>query len=178
MAGDELRQSPQPSAGTKSRALRFSRCTSFARSNPMRIYSIARQYPFRLLLTLGAFGLTTLSDAAKAQDEVFTVFSPRQTTREQVGRDAFTGAPIEKDTVSEQVAYRDLNLSKASDVDELDRRVREAAEDVCSALDRLAFTYSGEAHRNCVTKAIKTTGEQIDAAVATANRGYGNADRP
>jgi len=144
----------------------------------MRIYSIARQYPCRLLLALGAFSLTTLSTIAEAQNEPLVVFSPRQVTREQVGRDSVTGAPIEKTTVSEPVAYKDLDLSKVSDVDELSKRVREAVEDVCTELDRLQFSYSSEAHRNCVRKALKSAGEQIDAAVATANKGYGNADRP
>jgi len=143
----------------------------------MRIYSIARQYPLRLLFALGAFSLV-IPIAAKAQDEALTVFSPRQITREEVGRDSVTGAPIEKDTVSEQVAYGDLDLSRSSNVDELDKRVREAAEGVCSELDRMASWYSGEAHRNCVRQALKSAGDQIDAALARVNRGYGNADHP
>jgi UrcA family protein len=142
----------------------------------MRIYSIARLYPLRLLFTFAALGLI-MPNIAKAQDESLTIFSPRHVTREEVGRDGFTGAPIEETAVSELVAYGDLDLSKASDVDELGKRVREAAEDVCSELDR-ELSYSGEEHRNCVRSAMKSAHKQIDAALATANRGYGNADRP
>ncbi|HUO91537.1 MAG TPA: UrcA family protein [Rhizomicrobium sp.] len=143
----------------------------------MRIYSIARQYLLRHLFALGAF-ILIVPNTTQAQDEALTVFSPRQITHERLGRDSVSGAPIEKTTVSEQVAYRDLDLSKSSDVDRLDERLKEAAESVCSELDRLSFSYSGEVHRNCVRNALRSAGKEVDAAVASANRGYGNADKP
>jgi UrcA family protein len=156
----------------------------------MRIYSIARQHASWLALAFATFGLIVLSDTTMAQeatptqaaptaqaDEV-TVTAPREVTRTRVGRSGI-GAPVEEVSVSERVAYNDLDLKKSSDVDVLNKRIKDAAEDSCSELDRLFPTStSSRMHRDCVFKAVKVASLQIEAAVAAAGGKYGNADVP
>lgn len=146
----------------------------------MRNHSVVRQRSVGLISMLAAFGVVALTNIASAQQsEEVTVVAPREITREQVGRSSSTGAAIEDITVSLEVAYRDLDLKKSADVDTLNKRIRDAAEDGCSELDKLLpLTGTSATHRDCIRKAVRSASAQIDAAVATAGKGYGNADHP
>jgi UrcA family protein len=138
----------------------------------MHAYRTARQHLPRLAFVLAALGLTLLSDAAIAQPDESTVVSPREVTREQVGRSATTGAPIEDVVVTQQITYSDLNLNKPADVNELNDRIKDAAQDSCSELDRiLPQTSSIRVRWECVRRAVRSANAQVNAAVA--NQGYG-----
>jgi UrcA family protein len=140
----------------------------------MHAYPVARQHLPRLAFMLTALGLTLLSDAAMAQPDESTVVAPREVTREQVGRSATIGAPIEDTIISQQIAYNDLDLKNAADVSELNNRIRDAAQYSCSELDRFfPQTRSIRVRWDCVRKTIRSANSQVDAAVASAGQGYG-----
>jgi len=155
----------------------------------MRLYSNAR---YALVLA----GFVVLSTAALAQQlppqnepvtptpptplstpsqpEQVTVTAPREVTRTRVGRSRI-GAPIEDITISEPVAFNDLNLKNPSDVEQLNQRVRDAAADGCDEIDRLyPLTRSVDTRRDCIRRAVRSASAQVDAAVAAA-RGYGGS---
>ncbi|HUO91538.1 MAG TPA: UrcA family protein [Rhizomicrobium sp.] len=158
----------------------------------MNIYSNARQHV--AYAALAAFGVIALSNIAIAQTtpessaptaaptnqatEV-TVTAPREVTRTRVGRSNI-GAPIEDVAVTERVNIQDLDLKKTADVDELNRRVREAAADSCSELDRLfPLVPSSQTRRDCIRRAMRGANAQIEAAVAASGGRYGgNAEQP
>lgn len=142
----------------------------------MHAYPTARQHLPRLTFVLAALGLMLSSEAAIAQSDDNTVVVQRDVTREQVGRSATTGAPIEDITVSLQIAYNDLNLKKAADVDELNNRIRDAARNSCSELDRFfPQTSSFRLRRECIRRAVRSASAQVEAAVAGAGTGYGGS---
>jgi UrcA family protein len=119
------------------------------------------------------FGLALASNAALAQPStpVATVVAPHE-----VGRWASTGTPVEQFSDIQNVEYGDLNLNKPSDVDELKRRVADAARAGCAELDRLyppAVYLPAQTNRHCVNNAIVASTSQIDSAVAAASRTAG-----
>jgi UrcA family protein len=145
----------------------------------MKICGAARQHATRTAFAIAALGSILLSDVAIAQPEDVSVAVPREIVRQQVGRSFSTGAPIEDVTIINQVAYNDLDLRKATDVNTLNARVEAAASEGCSELDRIfPFTASFRSRLECMRRAIDTTTAQINAALAADGRGYGNADHP
>jgi UrcA family protein len=145
----------------------------------MKICDAARRHTTRTAFAIAAFGSMLLSDMAIAQPEDVSVAAPREIIRQQVGRSFTTGGPIEDVTIIRQVAYNDLDLRKATDVDTLNARVEAAAREGCAELDRIfPFTATRRSRRECMRNAIDSTTAQIYAALAADGRGYGNADHP
>jgi UrcA family protein len=89
-------------------------------------------------LTIMPMEMRTAQAATKAVPEEVTVSGPYTITRQDVGRMAGTGGWEEKEklSVSKQVAFSDLDLSKPADVDTLKDRVKKTAREVCRELDR------------------------------------------
>jgi UrcA family protein len=110
-------------------------------------------------LTILPVTLTSTPAAAKAETEQVTVAGPYTVTRQDIGRIAGTGGWEEKEklSVSKQVSYSDLDLSKPTDVDVLKDRVKHAARDVCRELSRRfpATIYIPVDSDNCVHDATK-----------------------
>jgi UrcA family protein len=72
-------------------------------------------------------------------------------------------------TLSRAISYADLNLSKASDVSELETRVRNTAREVCQELDRQFPKSAGEYVRgkeDCVQRAVNGGLQQVRQVTA------------
>lgn len=109
-------------------------------------------------------------DEDRALDEI-TVYAPR----EVVGRSPTTGAPIERVTVSRVVSVRDLDLRTEWGVDELTRRVREAAVSACREIEaNEPFVLDDD--RSCYREALDRAMVQVDAAISGA-QAYAYVDR-
>jgi UrcA family protein len=158
----------------------------------MGIYSIARRQAAPFVLVLAAFGFIAQnnptmaqnattdqnaplrgSDTSAATEEVPVTAPARELVRRTVGRTR-SAARVEEVTITHQVGYNDLDLKKAADVDELNRRVRTAAEESCAELDRLfPATKSRRATRECVNRAVGQATPRITAAVSGSGGRYG-----
>ncbi len=66
------------------------------------------------------------------------------------------------------VSFADLDLQKESDIDELDKRIEDAAKESCKALSetRRLPLWGDAAHRRCVREAIKSTDDELKTAFA------------
>jgi len=115
---------------------------------------------------------------AASQEEQVTVDGP-YTVQTQVTKRAMQGR-MEEETisVSQKVAYSDLDMSRQSDVDKLRDRVRTAAKDSCRELERRfpSAVYIPDRTRfECVRDATSQAMAQVDAvasrSVAQANTG-------
>jgi UrcA family protein len=93
------------------------------------------------------------------------------TGRVQVtGLDSDDGIPTEQFEIQRVVGYADLDLSSASGVAELERRVNEAARQVCRELvsaDPIDLA-DGDGNLGCVRDATDGAMEQVNAAITTA----------
>lgn len=102
------------------------------------------------------------ADPGTVLDDI-TVYAPR----EIVGRSPTTGAPIERVTASRVVVVRDLDLRTEQGVDELVRRVREAASAACREIDD-ANPLVLDDDRSCYREAMDGAMAQVDAAISGA----------
>jgi UrcA family protein len=105
--------------------------------------------------------------------EQMTIIAPYVHHR-TIGR-SYTGAPVEELSLSRVVDYSDLDLSRWTDVQVLDDRVRQAAYAACYRLDReypesLYPSYQSS-DRDCVARATNEGMAQARFVVAQAN-GY------
>jgi UrcA family protein len=118
-------------------------------------------------LGVGSLGLAG-SVMAQTVGEV-TVVAPH-VVRETVGRSP-TGTPIEMVTLSRQVGYGDLDLTKASDVQAFKDRVNETAKQACAQIDSLyplGMSLPDPANANCVAEAAAGGLAQVDMVMAVA----------
>lgn len=128
---------------------------------------------------LVATGFVLKSDPANAQqpgeeqtnqviDEIIEVGAPIE--RQQVGPTDAAGMRTEIIELKRQVSYADLDLTKHSDVIELEKRVEISAKESCEKLEEMyPFPPSGLAGiRRCTKKAIENSEEGIQAAIAAA----------
>lgn len=124
---------------------------------------------------------------AASQEEQVTVDGP-YTVQHQVTKRAMQGR-MEEETisVSQQVGYSDLDMSRQSDVDRLRDRVRTAAKDSCRELERRfpsAVYIPDKTRFECVREATSQAMAQIDAvasrsmAQANTGRAVARADVP
>ncbi len=122
-----------------------------------------------LLLAAIAGGLVPIGAPAQAQaqtgasEPTITITAPRRTRLPS--RSVNEG--IELLSLSAAVGYRDLNLRTPDGRTALEKRVRDAAQEVCQELDR---KYPGGTPdvRTCARDAHASAKRQIDAAVAKA----------
>ena len=134
---------------------------------------------------LGGFGVallillpgTTAPAWAARESERITV-APPYTVRQEVTSRAMNGEIGEqKLSVSQQVSYADLDLSKHADVETLRERVRAAAKDSCRELNRRypKAAYIPVTNDTCARDAARDGLARVDAitaqSVASANTG-------
>jgi len=119
-----------------------------------------------LILAVGALvGVTIGSECAVAQTtEEITVTAPRM-VQKSVGR-TYSGVPVQETSISYQLSYADLDLTKTAGVSELDRRIEIMAKQACNGLDNLN-PLSGK-DPTCVRNAINSTADQRKHAIAAA----------
>jgi len=163
----------------------------------MRVYANARQQVVSAVLAV--CGAVALGSAAIAQnahaeqnapteeaapatptDAVSVAAEARELVNRTVGRSPSTASRTEEVSIGEEVSYSDLDFKKQADVDEFNRRVREAAEESCAELDRLfPGTRSSRRTRECVNRAISASSAQVAAVIARGGGRYGgNAGQP
>ena len=128
---------------------------------------------------VGALAMPIGSAAAQttyrttATVEQMTVIAPRVQHR-TIGR-SDTGIPIEEMSLSHVVDYSDLDLSRSTDIQRLDYRIRQAAYAACSDLNHeypeALYPSYQSSDRSCVARATDEGMAQARWAVAQAN-GY------
>ena len=112
----------------------------------------------------GVSCVDAVSAQARPSQEEVTVESP-YTIRQQVLKPAMFGQmPETQVSVDEDVSYSDLDLSKATDLDTLKGRIRQAARDSCNELDRKfpRTIYIPVNDRNCVKDAANQALARLD----------------
>lgn len=119
-----------------------------------------------VILAVGALvGVAMASESAIAQaTEEITVTAPR-IIEKSVGHTP-SGIPIREISISYQLSYADLDLTKTAGVSELERRIDTMAKEACGALDNLKPLGPKDSH--CVAKAIESAADQKKQAIATA----------
>ena len=132
----------------------------------------------RIVAGLAAGGLAVmgsmLGGVAVAQETVtttdsVTVEAPR-VFRQEIGRTS-SGIPIEEISLSNRVAFSDLDLRNPGDVEELQRRVNVAAWQGCRELDWRypdSFYPPVGGRSDCVRDAVASAMDQVNAAVTAA----------
>lgn len=114
-------------------------------------------------------GLMMTGNATLAQPmETIVVTAPRVVHQTIVTGRSPTGATIEETTISRNVTFDDLDLSKAHDADALRTRVRDTARDLCAELDKL-FPFEPK-DTNCVKKSADRAMIQADQLIAEAHK--------
>lgn len=108
------------------------------------------------ICTLTAFG----QRAHAAELDPITISAPEL---HRVGREAATGAPIDKVTVQARIAVDSETLKNDSGVVLLKDRVVQAAQQACAAADR-----TEPDDGTCVRAAVKAAKPQVDAVIAHA----------
>jgi UrcA family protein len=119
-----------------------------------------------VILAMGALvsaSMATESAWAQAPEEI-TVTAPRA-IQNTVGRGP-TGISIQEISLSYQLSYADLDLTKTAGVSELDRRIKTIAKEACKALNNLNPLNPKDPR--CVTNAINGTADQRKHAIAAA----------
>jgi UrcA family protein len=121
-------------------------------------------YGALFILGCGVSCVDVVSAQAQPDEEQVTVESP-YTIRQQVVQRAIHGEMQQtRISVDQNVSYADLDLSKAADLDTMKDRIRQAAKDSCSELDRRfpRTTYIPVADRNCVNDAENQAFARLD----------------
>ncbi len=111
--------------------------------------------------------LATASNCAIAQEQQLaqiTVTAPRE-VHKVVGKST-AGVPIESISLSYQVTFSDLDLTRPAGVSELERRIDTMAKAACVDLDKLYPRKPSDQH--CVTRAIASAADQKKQAIASA----------
>lgn len=133
------------------------------------------------LALLGVAASGALASAAMAQDSVTSSALATASITQSEGF-VVTGRPfishIQKVgrragdvtmSLQRSVSYRDLDLRRRDDVDELWRRIDSAAVGLCQALES-EFPDGVEPGHGCVPEAVDGTTGQVDGAVSRATR--------
>jgi UrcA family protein len=111
-------------------------------------------------LALGALAIMSAGAQAADPDEI-TISAPSVRT---VGREAATGAPIEKVTVKASIKFDPVTLTTNSGVALLKDSVFESARKACET-NSLSIS---DDDNSCVRDAVKSAQAQVDAAIARA----------
>ena len=117
-------------------------------------------------------GITAPAWAAR-EDERITVSGPYTVRQEITQRNMGGQMQEQKLSVSQDVSYADLDLTRHADVEKLRERVNAAAKDSCKELDRRfpVSTYIPVTTRSCARDAAREALAQVDtiAAQSVAN---------
>ena len=130
--------------------------------------TFTRRSTHLFLFSAGALaGLAAASNCAIAQEQQLaqiTVTAPRE-VHKVVGKST-AGVPIESISLSYDVTFSDLDLTKPAGVSELDRRIDTMAKAACTDLDKLYPRKPSDQH--CVARAIASAADQKKQAIAAA----------
>lgn len=149
--------------------------------NKLKSQSLVRTR--RAALTLGAVvGVLAIANHPVFAQEVSTtpesaeevrVVAPGIVQRKIVGRTTI-GAPIEVISLSRSLSYRDLDLSRQSDVDELETRIWDTARVACRQLDKLypdgSLYQQIPSDQNCVETATSEAMNEAHLVIAATNQ--------
>ena len=112
-------------------------------------------------------------DASRGDSSSITVYSPLRTETHR----SPDGTAERVLTSSSAVYYDDLNLRTQWGRDQLDDRIKLAAEQTCDYLDDLyPLDSSSTSSFECVKKAVRNARPQVYLAVANFDRGYAYND--
>jgi len=117
--------------------------------------------------TLGGTTMALAQQATDEAEEVVVIGAP--ITRQEEGR-SYTGMPKEVIELKRQISYADLDLTKDADVQTLQTRIHDVAEESCQKLAEmfpLKFIDQGEVGR-CVDDAVASSKDQVQAAIDAA----------
>jgi UrcA family protein len=122
--------------------------------------------PFSLCIALATVALAAGSELAWAADrpsqDKVSVQGP-YTIRQHVTDGRAGWGHVEKVSITQQVSYADLDLSRASDISVLKDRINRAARDNCNKLRRSYPEFShGTLSRDCVADAVRSTSARVD----------------
>jgi UrcA family protein len=120
--------------------------------------------PLAAIAALIAVAPNAPAVAKDGAQNAITVTAPR-VRRE--GRDS-AGIPVQTVSIDALVDYSDLDLQTAAGRDQLQERVRAAAEDSCAWLDELYPLDDTTDPADCVRRAVGTASSQIDEAILDA----------
>ena len=120
---------------------------------------------FRKLAVLtAAAGCTLASQGVLAQAmEVVTV----EAVREIVVGKSTIGAPIKEMTIRSRVSYADLDLTTATGVDTLSKRIKDTATSTCKEI-KVDVPVDGWTVDRCIKEAVDDATVQVNKAVAEA----------
>jgi UrcA family protein len=120
---------------------------------------------FRKLAVLTvAAGCTLASQGVLAQAmEVATV----EAVREIVVGKSTIGAPIKEMTIRSRVSYADLDLTTATGVDTLSKRIKDTATSTCKEI-KVDVPVDGWTVDRCIKEAVDDAMVQVNKAVAEA----------
>ncbi len=117
---------------------------------------------------LGATFALTGSGAGAQPLETIVVTAPRIVQQTIVTDRTPTGTPVETTTISRNVAFSDLDLTKHTDVEELKMRVKTTATDLCSELDKLFPLQPKD--ETCAQKSEDRAMVQVDSLISDAQK--------
>ncbi len=86
-----------------------------------------------------------------------TVIAPRQ-----IGRDAATGAAIERVSMQADIHYSDLDLKSAKGAAEFEKRVRESAKAMCEELEK-NYPVGTPDSITCTNEAVRKVESRVKA---------------
>ena len=111
-------------------------------------------------------------DSDRADASTITVYSPLRVETQRRG-----GQTERVMTSSRSVFYDDLNLRTQWGRDQLDDRIKLAAEQTCDFLDNVdPFMNSSSSNFDCVRKAVRDARPQVYLAIANYDREYAYND--
>lgn len=125
--------------------------------------------PARLAVLSSLLGaaFAVAGSAAQAQPiETITVTAPRIVQQTITTGRTYTGTPVETTTISRNVNFGDLNLTKHADVEKLKMRVKDTAKDLCKELDKLYPLQPKD--ETCVRKSEDRAMVQVNNAIKEA----------
>lgn len=116
-------------------------------------------------LALVAIGCVITGGPVVAQ-QISEIIVEAPYLRQQVGRTS-SGSPIELITLTKRVGYADLNLALQADVEQLNKRINDTAEEACKQIKSLYPLDPSDP--TCVKKAVDGGMAQAKVAIAAAS---------
>jgi UrcA family protein len=130
---------------------------------------------FAFLLTMGLLCtdpvLAQDSDEVKDEAGIEEIRVEAPAVNRKVTARGPNGYTTEVIQLHRQVIYADLDLTKGSDIEELEKRLEMSAKEACEALKQLfpkGQKNAGDVYR-CTRHAIEHSEKEFDSVVATAN---------
>ena len=119
-----------------------------------------------VLIALSVMFAAAAASAADTQGTGEVTVQAERPTAKVVGRSQI-GAPVVSTGVQYRISYADLDLSIASNAKVLKTRVRDAAREACTDLDKL-YPVTTNGSSECSHKAEERAMPQVLAAIAAA----------